>query len=83
VDAGVGAAGALGKDGFAGEVVEGLSEGPLDGREAGLDLPAVEAGAVVAEDEFPVGHRVVVEGYQFGYGWRWLLVFPTHAQKRA
>ena len=47
VDAGVGAAGALGEDGFTGDVVEGLGEGALDGEKAGLDLPAVEVGAVV------------------------------------
>ena len=54
VEAGVGAAGALGEDGFAGDAVEGLGEGSLHGGEAWLDLPAVEGGAVVAEGELPV-----------------------------
>ncbi len=51
VDAGVGAAGALGEDGFSGDVVDGVGEGALDGGEIGLDLPAVEGGSVVGEDE--------------------------------
>ena len=42
VDAGVGAAGALGEDGFAGEVEDGFGERSLDGGEAGLYLPAVK-----------------------------------------
>ena len=57
VDAGVGAAGALGEDGFAGDVVDGAGEGALDGGQAGLDLPAVEGGSVVREDGLPVRHR--------------------------
>ena len=52
VDAGVGAAGALGENGLAGDVVEGVGEGALDGGQAGLDLPAVEGGAVVARVSF-------------------------------
>ncbi len=56
VDAGVGTAGTLGEDGFANDAMEGLGEGTLDRGEAGLNLPAVEAGAVVREGELPVGH---------------------------
>jgi len=49
MDAGVGAAGALRKDGFAGQVAKRGRKGALNGREVGLDLPAVEGSAVVAE----------------------------------
>ena len=56
VHAGVGAAGALGENRLAGEVTEGCRERRLDGGQGGLDLPAVEGGAVVGEDEFPEGH---------------------------
>ena len=56
VDAGVGAAGALGENGFAGDAVDGVCEGALYGGEIGLDLPAVVGGSVVGEDELPVGH---------------------------
>ena len=56
VDSGVGAAGALREDGLAGDVVDGVSEGSLDGGEVGLDLPTVEGGSVVGEDDLPVRH---------------------------
>ena len=56
VDAGVGAAGALGEDGFAGDAMDGVGERALDGGEVGLDLPAVVGGSVVGEDELPVRH---------------------------
>ena len=56
VDAGVGAAGALGEDVLVEDGAQGGGESSLDGREAGLDLPAVEAGAVVGQLELPVGH---------------------------
>jgi len=74
VDSCVGAAGALGEDGFAGDVMDGVSEGSLDGWKAWLDLPAVERGSVVGEDEFPEGHgyfRTVSRGkVRHGYeGW--------------
>jgi len=56
VNAGVGAAGALREDGFAGDAVDGLGEGSLYGGQIGLDLPAVVGGSVVGEDRFPVRH---------------------------
>ena len=56
VDSCVGAAGALGKNGFAGDAVDGVGEGALDGGEIGLDLPTVIGGSVVGEDELPVRH---------------------------
>ena len=56
VDAGVGAARALGEDGFAGDALDGLREGALNGGEIGLDLPTVVRGSVVGQDEFPVRH---------------------------
>ena len=49
VDSGVGAAGALGEDGFSCDVVDGVGECALHGGEIGLDLPAVVRGAVVSE----------------------------------
>ena len=55
VDAGVGAAGALGKTVFAGDMGDAAGERALDGGEAGLDLPAVKCGAVVGESDLPVG----------------------------
>ena len=54
VDAGVSAAGALGKGALAGDAGEGVGERALDGRASGLDLPAVEGGPVVGEGQFPV-----------------------------
>ena len=62
VDAGVGAAGALGEDAFAGDAVDGVGERALDGGQAGLDLPAVEGGAVVGEGELPVRHAYALDG---------------------
>ena len=56
VDAGVGAAGALRENAFAGDAVEYVAEGALDGGQAGLDLPAVVWGSVIGEGELPVGH---------------------------
>ena len=56
VDSGVGAARALGENGFAGDAVDGLGEGALNGGEIGLNLPSVVRGSVVGEDELPVGH---------------------------
>jgi len=56
VDAGVGAARALGENGFAGDAVDGPGECALDGGEIGLDLPTVVWGPVVGEDELPVRH---------------------------
>jgi len=49
MDAGVGAARTLREDGFAGQVAKRGRKGALNGREVGLDLPAVEGRAVVAE----------------------------------
>ena len=62
VDAGVGAAGALREDGFAGDAVDGLGESALDGGEVGLDLPTVVGGSVVGEDELPVRHGADLHG---------------------
>ncbi len=59
VDTGVGAAGTLRKHGFAGDVVDRGGERALDCNERGLDLPTVEVGAVVRQDEFPALHFVV------------------------
>jgi hypothetical protein len=62
VDAGVGAAGALGEDTFADGAVDGVGEEPLDGGERWLDLPSVEGCAVVGEDELPVRHALSCHG---------------------
>ena len=62
VDTGVGAAGALGEDGLSGDVKEGGCEGSLDGGERRLDLPAVEGGSVVGEDELPEWHESALDG---------------------
>ena len=62
VNAGVGAAGALGEGGFAGDVVERRGEGSLNAGEVGLDLPATIGCAVVAEGEFPEGHGLALDG---------------------
>jgi hypothetical protein len=62
VDAGVGAAGALREDSFAGHALDCLRQSALDGGEAGLDLPTVVGGSVVGEDEFPVRHEVDLDG---------------------
>ena len=46
------------KDAFAGEAFEGIGERSLDGGKAGLgclNLPAVEAGAIVGERQLPIG----------------------------
>ena len=59
VDSGVGASGALGQKLLSGEALDGGGQGALDGRLAGLDLPAVEGRAVIGESEFESaeGHR--------------------------
>ena len=49
VDAGVGAAGAVDGDRFLGDLADGVVEGALDRWQAGLELPAVEVGAVVGD----------------------------------
>jgi len=59
VDAGIGAACAVDEDFFLGDLAGGFGDGALDSRLAGLDLPAVEGGAVVGNGEFEVAH------------WRW------------
>ena len=56
VDAGVGASRALGKNGFSSDAMDGFCEGALDSGEIGLDLPTVEWGSVVGEDELPMRH---------------------------
>jgi len=40
-------------------VVNGVSEGALDGGEIGLDLPAVVGCSVVGKNELPVGHGLI------------------------
>jgi hypothetical protein len=59
VNAGVGAAGALGEDGFAGDAMDGLGERALYGGERRLDLPAVVGGSVVGQDCLPVRHGLL------------------------
>lgn len=56
MDAGVGAAGALGEYVFAGQASNGRSECALDGGAAGLDLPPGEVRAVVGKDQSEIGH---------------------------
>ena len=56
VNAGVGAAGALGEDALAGGAVDGVGEQALDGGKVGLDLPSAVRGAIVGEGELPVRH---------------------------
>ena len=58
VHAGVGAAGALGQRRLADDAPESRLQFALDGGFAGLDLPAVEVGAVVGESQFPRLHFV-------------------------
>jgi len=59
VNAGVGAAGALGENGFAGDAMDGLDECALNGGKRGLGLPAVVGGSVVGEDCLPVRHGLL------------------------
>ena len=60
VDAGVGPAAGIDADrSLAGQLGDGLFERLLHGAKAGLRLPAVEVGAVVAEDEPDVSHRTI------------------------
>ncbi len=56
VDAGIGAAGALGQHALAGHVGDGLGKRALNGGEMRLDLPPVKGGAVVGKDGLPVLH---------------------------
>ena len=56
MDTGVGAAGTLGKDALAGDARKSKGKVGLNGGECGLDLPAVQMGAVVAEDGLPERH---------------------------
>jgi hypothetical protein len=59
MDAGVGAARALGKDGLAGDTMDCLRECTLDGWQVGLNLPAVVGSSVVGEDGLPVRHGLL------------------------
>ena len=77
VDAGVGASGALREDGFPGDVADGFGESALDGWERRLDLPAVEGGAVVGEDEFPERHGSISESITADVG---LLECPVRVE---
>src|SRR5580698_1451310 len=54
VDSPVGAAGAVNGHALLGDFLEGVFEGALDGGDFGLELPAVEVGAVVGDGEFDV-----------------------------
>jgi hypothetical protein len=68
--AGIGAAGALGKDALAHGAMDGIDQQTLDGGEAGLDLPAVKRCAVVRERELPVSHLLfctVSRGSEFAF----------------
>lgn len=56
VDSGVGAARALRQELFSGEALDDSGERALDGGLAGLDLPAVEGGAIIGESEFESTH---------------------------
>ncbi len=64
VNAGVCAAGALGKNALAGDPGDGVGEVSLHGGESRLDLPAMQVGAVVAEDRLPERHLLdrITEG---------------------
>jgi hypothetical protein len=62
VDAGVGAAGALGEDVLSGDVADRVGERALDGRQLGLNLPAVVGASIVAESYLPVRHEDALDG---------------------
>lgn len=62
VDAGVGATGALGKDALARGAMDCIRKQPLDGRQAGLDLPSMVGCPVVGEDELPLLHGDALHG---------------------
>lgn len=62
VDAGVGAAGALGEDVFSGDVADYVGERALDGGQVGLNLPAVVGASIVAESYLPVRHEDALDG---------------------
>jgi hypothetical protein len=57
VNPGVGAPAALGQDALAGNTFDGVGKVALDGLMAGLNLPAVEIGAVVGQGKFPVHYK--------------------------
>jgi hypothetical protein len=56
VNAGVGAAGALNDDSLLRDLARSRVKRALNRRHARLELPAVEAGAVVGDGEFDVAH---------------------------
>jgi hypothetical protein len=56
VDAGVGAAGAMHDNSLLRNFARGGIDFALNRREAGLELPAVEVGAIVSDGEFDVSH---------------------------
>lgn len=64
MDSSVGAAGALRQGRFARDSAEGCLELSLDGRQAGLDLPALEVRSIVGEGQLP--------GLEAGIGLRFL-----------
>ncbi len=78
VDAGIGAAGALGQRGFAGDAAEGGLQLALDGWFSGLNLPAAVIGAVVGKGELP-GLRAADGLGAFGH---WLPVQISEYSKR-
>ena len=57
VNAGVGAAAGVDADWLPRQLWQGGFQRFLHGAKAGLRLPAVEVGAVVAQDEFEVAHE--------------------------
>ncbi len=67
VNASVGAARALGKDGFACDTVDCLGECALNGRQVGLNLPAVVGCSVVGEGGLPVRHGADLDGITVGW----------------
>lgn len=71
VDACIRAAGALRERRLAGDAAERRLQFALDGREAGLNLPALKIGAVVSEGELP-GLEVRGGLVAIGQGSRWI-----------
>ena len=59
VDTGVGSARSLRQHALSDGTLNGIGECALNGRKAGLNLPAVECGAVVGERELPVRHLLI------------------------
>lgn len=56
VNAGVGSPRTLRQHNFAGDAMDCLGQSSLDGGKVWLHLPSAIGGAVVAEEDFPLGH---------------------------